>query len=565
MASASLRTFRKALPWLFVGAMLLLLLFSSSRSQHDAQLSAPLIKDAPNVDLACDCTSQVANAVVALLQSPTPQATPASTLEPQTPLTAATALQFLRTAVDQLPSSAVAGGATSPTAVPDGTAHDARVSKAFDAYVALHARIMAHGGDPSEKRFLAWNVRTLHGTGLGNRILGAMSTLALAIATDRAFILGDDDILGPLLRPAPGGINWGWGEAVAAYSSAHGGAAPGVHHLLHGMEILDWSGCDDLRVTHVQHAMLTIETSQYFYPEISHNPHYREKLRAILGDGFAFFRHAMRRFVVLAPNIASALDSAESDMFYGPATTQGAPRRRRHVIGMQIRVGHLVRAAHEEQVFYKCAAALAAAAVEHDRPSRGQVGHGVVTSGAYADVSADQRAAALAAIAEVERLLASTAAAGNGKVGHEGDSSSPDVYYFLATDNGDVRSRARSVFGDRLLTYSGDNGAVIDTFLLSRCDDTIITWSRSTFGSVGASLSRSGLPPYAVMSGAKRGSECVRLMSTEPCFHGAFADAVLQIGAHDGIPASTYTYTAFGSSSVLLNFAAWFDRWKLKC
>ena len=75
-----------------------------------------------------------------------------------------------------------------------------------------------------------------------------------------------------------------------------------------------------------------------------------------------------------------------------------------------------------------------------------------------------------------------------------------------------------------MLTYGGSGAAaaVIDTWALSLCDDVILTYPKSTFGFVGASLSASGLPPHVVVSGSKTAGECVRLTSTEPVFHGWF-------------------------------------------
>jgi hypothetical protein len=114
-----------------------------------------------------------------------------------------------------------------------------------------------------------------------------------------------------------------------------------------------------------------------------------------------------------------------------------------------------------------------------------------------------------------------------------------EVVYYLATDSAEVRNRAREALGDALKTYSmppgvnlpGGAGAALDTFLLSACDEVIITWPKSTFGvigtqicndacftissatSAGAALGPTGLPPYVVHSGSKRSNECTRLAS----------------------------------------------------
>ena len=57
-------------------------------------------------------------------------------------------------------------------------------------YAALHAGIM-EGTVPEERRnFLVWTCRPLGGCGgLGNRIVNIVAAFALAVLTDRAFII----------------------------------------------------------------------------------------------------------------------------------------------------------------------------------------------------------------------------------------------------------------------------------------------------------------------------------------------------------------------------------------
>ena len=239
------------------------------------------------------------------------------------------------------------------------------------------------------------------------------------------------------------------------------------------MGVYEWCGCEDWRED--PRPLITIESTQYFFPCVSHNPHYRPSLVGALGEGLPLFRAALARVVGLAPAFAAEVDAFDAAHLHPP----GAPPR--HVVGMQIRVGHLVRAAHEEQVFYKCASALGAVAgAGWGEPARG---------------------------------------------GHPPAPGAPpsDVYYFLATDDKGVAERARARFGDKLLPYTGSlDPVVMDAWLLGRVDELVITWSKSTFGLVGGASGRGGVGPWAVVSGSKRSNECVKLVSTEPCYHGAW-------------------------------------------
>lgn len=425
------------------------------------------------------------------------------------------------------------GGATAASAGGDGgSALASRIAASFAAYAELHARIMDPQDRSVPKRFVAWRLQDYGGAGLGNRLLGMVSTLALAVATNRAFLMYSDDVLSSVLAPAPredGGIDWSWERGMAAYAAAHGGASPPSEHHQQGLGMKEFCACEDWRSgSGVKDAvpLLTLESTQYFFPCISHNPAYRPALRAMLGDSFEFFRHAMTRFIHLRPELRAELDTFEREVMRppppapAPGAAAAARPRRRYVIGLQIRTGHLIRARHEEQAFYKCARAVAAKAAALHAAAGGSDAAAVAARGSG---SVDDALAAIeAALGGGGGGVAAPSAAADG--------ADLDVVYFLATDDGELRSRARQVFGDALLLYGGaHNGAVMDTFLLSRCDDVIITWPKSTFGSVGAALTRAGKPPHAVVSGAKRGNECVQLLSTEPCYHG------------------------------------WFDRWKMSC
>lgn len=411
------------------------------------------------------------------------------------------ALEVLRRALE---------GASSDNAL--GNALLRQIDAGFDEYASLHARIMDPADRSVPKRFIGWRLRDYSGAGLGNRLIGMVSTLAMAMATGRAFVLHSDDILHRTLSPVGrenGGIDWDWGRAMEAYRSANGGSSPNEEHIGLGMGIFENCGCEDWRLGGSKDGSpaITLESTQYFFPCVSHNPAYRAYFRGLLGEGFEFFRHAMRRFIRLKPELEQELDAFERGSLHPPPAAPAG--RARYVIGLQIRTGHLIRAKHEEQAFYKCAKAVAAKAAAAHRAGAASVE---------------------AAIATLRSAVAQRAGGAKAVVASGTSNGDIDVFYFLATDDGEVRSRARALFGDRLLLYSGgQDGAVMDTFLLSRCDDVILTWPKSTFGSVGAALMRSGNMPHAVISGGKRSDECVQLLSHEPCFHG------------------------------------WFDRWKLSC
>ena len=94
---------------------------------------------------------------------------------------------------------------------------------------------------------------------------------------------------------------------------------------------------------------------------------------------------------------------------------------------------------------------------------------------------------------------------------------------FIATDDfASTSAQAQRLLppGTSILRYSGDHAALVDLYVLSLCDELIITWPRSTFGSVAVALS--GLPPYAVHSSRGVRTFCTRQLSSEPCFHGWF-------------------------------------------
>jgi hypothetical protein len=418
-------------------------------------------------------------------------------------LDVASALATLRAALDGAPAPPPARAAAA-----EGSFFEARVALALDAFAARQAGIL-NGSLPP--RFVAWRVTAkTDGMGLGNRLLGLISAFALAFATDRALIVVDDAIISASLEPVPpgeGGIDWAPARARAAADAAAGGRPfDAFTEFAWGLGMDSKCGCTDFSAPPLRDAVaLSMETTQYLAPCFTHNPHLRARFVAAFGGATAVFRPFMMRFLRLKAPLREEL--ARFGAALHPPRPPGAPRR--HVVGLQIRTGHLVKPNVEEATFYRCGAQLGELAA---------MGRGAVTRAAGGGGSAGSGGAAAAALDALERALGAAPAAA---------AAAPEVevFYFLATDSDAVRARARAALGaGRVITFGGEgaSAAIIDTWALSLCDDVVLTYPKSTFGFVGASLSAAGLPPHVVVSGSKTAGECVRLTSTEPVFHGWF-------------------------------------------
>jgi hypothetical protein len=397
----------------------------------------------------------------------------------------------------------------------DGAASDARTDAALARFAVTQAAMLRGGAGAPPPRFVAWRVTDkTSGMGLGNRLLGMISALGLAFATDRAFVILDDPILAASLEAVPpdeGGVDASTSAARAAAARA-GVDFDGALHLAWGLGMDDKCACADfLGGALAATVTLSLETTQYLAPCFTHNAGLRARFVAGFGDATAIFRPLMRRFFRLRAPLREEL--ARFGAVLHPPRARGAPRR--HVVGLQIRTGHLVRPRSEEAVFYRCGLQLGALA---------RLGRAAVTR---ASVDAAAGGAAAAALATLEDALLRGAAA---RADADAD---VDVFFFLATDSDAVRARARAALGaDRVITYAPPAGAesgaaaVIDTWALSLCDDVVLTYPKSTFGFVGALLGATGLPPHVVVSGSKTAGECVRLTSTEPvCETGGGAGA----------------------------------------
>jgi hypothetical protein len=395
---------------------------------------------------------------------------------------------------------------------------------AFDTFAAHQADILSGKAAP---RFVAWRVTAkTNGMGLGNRLLGVISALVLALSTNRALIIVDDPIILAALESVPvgeGGIDMS-ADAARAIAPTFENA----HELAWGLGMDEKCGCSDyLSPPLSDQITLSMETTQYLVPCFAHNVFLRPAIIAAFGKTTAAFRPLMQRFFRLNTPLRDEL--SRFALVLHPPRMPGAPRR--HVIGLQIRAGHLIRPRSEEATFYRCAQQLGALA---------QLGRSAVTRDSVMTSSSNSddmsqsldviEQALLGAHVSADAVVAATKIVG-GADNYPSISHPPpvEIYFFIATDNNDVRDRARSILGrDRVLIYSVPTNApqgaaaVIDTWALSLCDDVILTYPKSTFGFVGASLSATGLPPHVVISGSKTSSECVRLTSTEPVFHGWF-------------------------------------------
>jgi hypothetical protein len=374
----------------------------------------------------------------------------------------------------------------------------------YDEYAQLHNRIVTGQVTKQEMKFVVWEIREYGGAGLGNRIIGFISALAFAMATNRALLVRNDEIFNRVLtheQVSKNGINWNFDDANRKYAEKNGGVSLDTSQwipLQVGLNVAEWCGCENAMQSEVP--VYSVETTQYFVPCLSHNPNYRQYFKNLhASSGIrSFFRAAMRKYVRLQPHVLSEYNTfVQNVMFPGEELKESVmgtlvpvrPRfERTTVIGVQIRTGHLIRTNHEEFNFFKCAKSITAKLYDED---------------------------VLLFQSLRKRLEVNV---------------NEQVKFFIATDSSDVRQHARDVLGkDSVLLFVPSSSgaehmaAALDMFLLASCDDNVITYPKSTFGSVGVALTEHGHAPYVIHSGSKRANECTQLMTTEPCYHGWYA------------------------------------------
>ncbi|RYG50041.1 hypothetical protein EON66_12275, partial [archaeon] len=319
------------------------------------------------------------------------------------------------------------------------------------------------------------------------------------MATGRAVLLPYDPILSTIFVPVPpneGGLNWEWRSAMHAFRQRMGRDAVQGAHVQVALDAPDWAGCDDWNdPASAMYAadVLTVESTQYFWPLVAHNEKYRSKLVGALGGSTAhFFERVVRTYLRLQPALEHEVRRFVDTTLRPLSTGSDAGLHTvedRFVIGLQIRTEHLVRQQHEVNVFLKCARALAQMWT-HEQDA--------------ATAPATQQGDVHDAGVRLARQLVHSLSRGHAR-------SLSRAWFFVATDSEEVRKAAAAAFGDRLLLYTPPPPgaepsaglslrqiAAVEMWLLGQCDELVLTWPKSTFGSVGAALLPSHvLPPSA--------------------------------------------------------------------
>ena len=352
---------------------------------------------------------------------------------------------------------------------------------------------------PSSPPLLIWQLRDYRGAGFGNRLIGALSGLYLAMATHRVFLLTDDK-LDLALRP----------------NAIHYPHAPHTQPTLHVQLPLNTQqdlGCGDLRQLWSTHTAITLETTQYFLPLLSHNPHLREwSVEAFGGDATQFAQHLLAFLFLPSTQLQKlVLDYAQLHHFrpmqldpyhtttwtgrtWRPSSSSSSSLPHQPVIGLQIRREHMYEADRESVEFMNCAQAV------------------------HADLAHT-----------LSSHLPTT------PTSNPTPTPATPLRVFVATDDaGKTIGLAQSHLppSASTLRYEGAHAALVDLYLLSLCDALVITWPRSTFGSIAVALS--GLLPHTVHSSKGVRGLCTRQLTTEPCFHGWFRRRDLQCWTQEG-------------------------------
>ena len=341
------------------------------------------------------------------------------------------------------------------------------------ALAAYRLRHAAAVGTPTDKRgrFLVYQICC---GGLGNRLQSLVASFALALLTDRTFLVswpkvegGNNETWRDVLQPAklPGG-ELGW-DAETLFARVPAAQIEGSRRILplhHGQMQHGWSEllCADLNAAWPEQWVF-VESNQYFAPALLANGHYAEPARQLFGSGAGRGVFASLAPFVLRPisGIQGAVDSF---------VLEKMSRKVGLTVGLQMRTKdrHPLSERHIQRML-----AWAAAQVESvNRTSR--------KGGARAKV-------------------------------------------FLATDNVALRKRARAALSDALLYFdrpvalsvAGVVDAVVDLLLLARCDRIMLS-SGSTFGYVA--MGHAGKVPWLLDAEARPYREAGAL-PTEPCLH----------------------------------------------
>ena len=334
----------------------------------------------------------------------------------------------------------------------------------FNQYVERHKRaflaLRDRREDPDSLRFVVVGP----GSGFGNRQMVIVSAYLYALLSGRVLLVDWVSSTGQAfgdvgeLYENPDGLNLSYGSARRLWPTWSGW---GNHSMLlfdntHYYSA-EWSvdelACRDVRKEHEHDRVVSILTDQYLASFLMTNPHYKGII-ARLGDGGDLYGSLFRKLMRPVPYIRNIVNKFVAKKFKGY-----------YIIGIQARYGVGQFFLKEDLAeFWHCARAMA-----RQRPL----------------------------------------------------SQQNKIRFFLATDDPKIIRTAKRALGRLLVYYKtprgndlegkvGWYGAAVDNFLLSECDDLIIT-STSTFGYVAAA--RKGLAPMT-MSGMFR--RCVRPLTSQP-------------------------------------------------
>jgi len=325
----------------------------------------------------------------------------------------------------------------------------------LSAYSDFHRQVMKDKSLWRSNNFLIY--RTMD-RGLGNQLESLVSAFAMALLTNRVFLV-DSTTIHHLLRPPPGLL---WHYSTIADNLSH-------DYIYDNSKLLDlrWQNplefpnllCKDVAQVYTKR-FLFIFSDQYFLPALMHNALYRSTLQSWFGEDLfgVLLRHLMRPKEIIVKQAVS---------FYREHL-EGRPS-----VGIQLRTATMKG---------------------HDLT---ELVHGM-DAFAWKDwINSFWKCA----------LLSSPKRAGTA--------------YFIASDSAKAKKLADGTLGNQSFWYkqiitrstiSGHATALIDLLVLSMCDD-LVTTTMSTFGYVPAGLINK--PAFVV----SYQSTCLREVTSQPCFH----------------------------------------------
>lgn len=326
--------------------------------------------------------------------------------------------------------------------------------EALRRYEQVHRDIM-EGRAP--RRFVAVSARHFRHSGMGNRMLGAVSIFYFAVVTRRAFVVLDEPITS-VWEPNSETIDWRVSQDFFTEQEWNS-----KQHIVLAITVDEDLGCKNVSELWSDRTVITMESSQYFVPLLSHNPYLRESMLQDFGPSHEFFTFAIRFLfqpIRVIRDLAQPLLSKMSDHY---------------TVGLQIRSDFLTKERTVEEMGY------------------------ILNCGRWLSQSKRRRRRGL-------------------------PSSDRPTLYLIATDKSEWFDTIRAMILKQEPSSTVDRYALkehagmVDMYLLSRCDDLVITWPKSTFGQVSVGLG--GKTPYAMVSGSNKRNTCVKLLNTEPRFHG---------------------------------------------